>query len=255
MTVASAASRGSSALASTRAAQRFWERYFAVYDTLNEAAPYQDMIARQVARLAPSTGARVLDAGTGSGNLAAALAQKGADVVGIDFCEPALDIARRKAPGATFLFGDLTRPLPFADGSFDAVSCSAVLHVLTREDQRAAIAELARVLRPGGRLVVTAFAEGFSALSVYAETLREARRARGMIGCIAFGLRYSWNTARILYYVSRIQRQHRRGAYAYVDEAALNALLASAALDSQSMERTLAGQCITATARKPGSRE
>lgn len=236
---------------SNEAARSFWARYFAVYDTLNQARPYQAMIARQVELIAPAPGDRVLDAGTGSGNLAAALSRHAADVTGIDFCEPAFELARRKAPRARFQFGDLTKPLAFPDASFDQVTCSAVLHVLNRDEQRFAISQLARVLRPGGRLVVTAFADGFSALKVYAETLREERRARGAGPALLFGLRYSWNTARVLYYVWRIQRQHRRGAYAYVDERSLGDLLAGAGLEPRSLERTLAGQCVTALAVKP----
>lgn len=238
--------------ADPRTAQHFWARYFAVYDTLNLAMPYQAMLATQVELLAPRPGDRVLDAGTGSGNLAAALVRTGAEVVGIDFCEPAIELARQKAPTARFGFGDLTRPLDFADGEFDLVACSAVLHVLSRDEQRTAMAELARVLRPGGRLVVTAFAHGFNALTVYRETLRAERHARGLAAAIGFGLRYSWNSARVLYYVWRIQRQQRRGASAYVDEAGLRALLIDSGLEARRFDRTLAGQCVTALGLKPG---
>jgi ubiquinone/menaquinone biosynthesis C-methylase UbiE len=234
-----------------RAAQLFWSRYFNVYDTLNQARPYQAMIARQIELLDPRPGDNALDAGTGSGNLAAALVRRGADVTGIDFCEPAFVLARRKAPSATFQFGDLTRPLQFVDGTFDLVACSAVLHVLNREEQRFAVGELARVLRPGGRMVITAFAEGFSAVAVYAESLRAERAATGLSATLRFALRYSWNTGRVLYYVWRIQRQRRRGAYAYVDEASLRDLLTAAGLTPAAFDRTLADQCVTALARKP----
>ncbi|MEO8521042.1 MAG: methyltransferase domain-containing protein [Acidobacteriota bacterium] len=253
MTLTTTSTRDAARPAVTRAAQIFWSRYFGVYDTLNQARPYQAMIARQVELLAPRPGDRVLDAGTGSGNLAAALVRTGADVVGIDFCEPAFELARRKAPTATFRFGDLTRPLAFANGEFDLVACSAVLHVLSGREQRAAMGELARVLRPGGRLVVTAFATGFSAVAVYLDTLRAERRARGLAATAVFGLRYSWNTARVLYYVWRIQRQQRRGAYAYVNEAGLASLLSESGLDPRTLDRTLAGQCVTALAVKPVS--
>jgi ubiquinone/menaquinone biosynthesis C-methylase UbiE len=232
------------------AAQRFWTRYFTVYDTLNQSRPYQAMLARQLALLAPASGERGLDAGTGSGNFAAALASAGVHVTGIDFCEPAFALARAKAPSATFEFADLTQPLRYASRTFDLVACSAVLHVMSRSEQRFALAELARVLRPGGRAIVTAFAHGFSAIRVYAETLRAEYRAAGLITATTLGLRHSWNTARILYYVRQIQRQHRRGAYAYVDEASLSALLADCGLELQAVERTLAGQCVTALATK-----
>jgi ubiquinone/menaquinone biosynthesis C-methylase UbiE len=230
------------------AAQRFWTSYFTVYDTLNQARPYQAMLARQLELLAPAPGERALDAGTGSGNFAAALAGAGAQVTGIDFCEPALPLARAKAPSATFEFGDLTQPLRYESHTFDLVACSAVLHVMSRSEQGFALGEMARVLRPGGRLVVTAFAQGFSAIRVYLETLRAEHRASGLVTATSLGLRHSWNTARILFYVRQIQRQHRRGSYAYVDESSLSTLLSDRGLEARVVERTLAGQCVTALA-------
>jgi ubiquinone/menaquinone biosynthesis C-methylase UbiE len=231
--------------------QLFWARYFAVYDTLMQARPYQAMIARQLELLNPQKGDRTLDAGTGSGNMAAAMVKRGAIVTGIDFCEPALVLARQKSPTATFQFGDLTRPLQFADGTFDLVACSAVLHVLSRDEQRFAVKELGRVLRPGGRLVITAFAEGFRALAVYFETLRVERKTNGVMAMQKLAWRYSWNTMRVLYYVWRIQRQQRRGAYAYVDQTSLKELLTAAGLTTTTLERTFADQCFTALASKP----
>src|SRR5262245_17911920 len=106
------------AIAKRQSAQRFWTRYFTVYDTLNQSRPYQAMLGRQLALLAPVPGERALDAGTGSGNFAAALVSAGARVTGIDFCEPAFDLARAKAPSATFEFGDLTQSLRYETGSF-----------------------------------------------------------------------------------------------------------------------------------------
>lgn len=250
----SSSANAAEASAASRSAQAFWSRYFTVYDTLNQSRPYQGMIARQIELLDPQPGDRALDAGTGSGNLAAALVRRGADVTGIDFCEPAFALARRKAPTAMFQFGDLTKRLEFADASFDLAACSAVLHVLNRDEQRVAVGELARVLRPGGRLVITAFAEGFSALAVYFESLRAERKATGAAATAAFALQYSWNTARVLYYVWRIQRQQRRGTYAYVDEGSLRDLLTTAGLVPTTLDRTLAGQCVTALAQKPGAR-
>jgi ubiquinone/menaquinone biosynthesis C-methylase UbiE len=234
------------------AAQRFWTRYFTVYDTLNQARPYQAMLARQLELLAPAPGDRALDAGTGSGNFATALVSAGVQVTGIDFCEPAFELARAKAPSATFEFGDLTLPLRYESNTFDLVACSAVLHVMSRGEQVFALGEMARVLRPGGRLIVTAFAHGFSATRVYLETLAAERRASGLVTATTLGLRYSFNTARILFYVRQIQRLHRRGSYAYVDESSLRTLLSNRGLEPRVVERTLAGQCVTSLAVKRG---
>lgn len=100
-------------------------------------------------------GARVLDAGTGTGSAAAAAGARGARVTAVD-AEP--DMARRAAhtvPGARVLVAALPQ-LPFTDGYFDAVVGNFVLNHVGRP--RAALDELRRVTRPGGRIALTVWA-------------------------------------------------------------------------------------------------
>jgi len=99
-------------------------------------------------------GRRILDAGCGSGPLFAALRDRGAVVTGFDKSAGMLELARRRlGDGADLRVADLGRPLPFPDGTFDDVIASLVLHYL--EDWGPALAELRRVLKPGGRLIVS----------------------------------------------------------------------------------------------------
>jgi SAM-dependent methyltransferase len=98
-------------------------------------------------------GRRILDAGCGSGPLSAALRDRGASLTGIDSSAKMLELARRRLGGdADLQVADLARPLPFPDGAFDDVIASLVLHYL--EDWGLPLAELRRVLTPGGRLIV-----------------------------------------------------------------------------------------------------
>lgn len=98
-------------------------------------------------------GRRILDAGCGSGPLFAALRDRGAVVTGFDSSATMLELARRRLGGdADLHLADLGGPLPFGDGAFDDVIASLVLHYL--EDWTAPLAELRRVLRPGGRLIL-----------------------------------------------------------------------------------------------------
>ena len=97
-------------------------------------------------------GRRVLDAGCGSGPIAAALRDRGATVTGFDSSAGMLELARRRlGPDADLRLADLASPLPFPDGSFDDVIAALVLHYL--RDWTGPLAELRRVLRPGGRLI------------------------------------------------------------------------------------------------------
>ncbi len=99
-------------------------------------------------------GTRLLDAGCGAGLLALLARLRGADVSGLDASSALLDVARERLPGADFQEGDLEH-LPFADASFDAVT--AVNSVFYASDIDAAMRELVRVTRPGGRVVATAW--------------------------------------------------------------------------------------------------
>jgi ubiquinone/menaquinone biosynthesis C-methylase UbiE len=99
-------------------------------------------------------GAKVLDAGCGTGRLAAELADSGlARVWGVDASPEMLAIARAKSRRAGFKQGRL-EALPFKDGWFDAAVAWLVIHLV---DRPAAFRELRRVLRPGGRLAVVSF--------------------------------------------------------------------------------------------------
>jgi SAM-dependent methyltransferase len=99
-------------------------------------------------------GRRILDAGCGSGPLFAALRDRGAVMTGFDSSAGMLELARRRlGADADLRVADLGRPLPFPDGAFDDVIASLVLHYL--EDWTAPLAELRRVLRPGGRLIAS----------------------------------------------------------------------------------------------------
>jgi len=97
---------------------------------------------------------RVLDVACGSGTSTVAIQAKGATAVGVDFSAGMIREARRRHPGIEFVEGD-AMDLPFPDGEFDAVTISFGLRNV--RDPRRALTEMYRVLRPGGRIVITEF--------------------------------------------------------------------------------------------------
>ncbi len=109
----------------------------------------------------PRPGRRVLDVATGTGLVALELAQRGCEVVGLDQSEQMLAGARAKlaarpdlAPRITFIQGQAER-LPFRDGEFDALTFTYLLRYV--DDRAATMAELARVVRPGGKIGMVEF--------------------------------------------------------------------------------------------------
>lgn len=127
-------------------------------DAMNALPDFQALKERMITRLRLQPGHQVLDAGCGTGDDARRLAEVVAPsgrVVGVDFSQMMVDEARSRADGSglpvEFHQGDACR-LDFPDAAFDAVRCERMLvHV---PEPAAAMAEMVRVTRPGGRVVV-----------------------------------------------------------------------------------------------------
>ena len=128
-----------------------FDRIAPVYDAMNRlmTAGLDRRWRRLTAGAVVRPGDRVLDACCGTGDLALACARAGARVTGLDFSERMLERARRKAPDLRWVAGDVLA-LPFADGEFDAATVG--FGVRNVQDLEAALRELARVVRVGGRL-------------------------------------------------------------------------------------------------------
>jgi len=127
----------------------------------------QETWAAVLALMRPAPGDRVLDAGCGTGRLAIALADlvgEEGDVQAVDVSpamlrQAARQIARTPLAGGIELRQADLRRLPYPDDAFQAAAASLVLELLSPEGTEAALRELMRVVRPGGRIVVAALAE------------------------------------------------------------------------------------------------
>jgi SAM-dependent methyltransferase len=125
-----------------------------------QVSGYEDFFGPITTRLADplldaaevDRGAYVLDVASGPGYVAAAAAERGASVIGVDIAEGMISLARRLHPKLDFRLGN-AEALPFPDGSFDAVVANFVLLHVGRPER--ATAEFARVLDADGRLALT----------------------------------------------------------------------------------------------------
>jgi demethylmenaquinone methyltransferase / 2-methoxy-6-polyprenyl-1,4-benzoquinol methylase len=130
-----------------------FDRITPVYDVMNRVMTvgldrrWRRLTARAVVR----PGDRVLDACCGTGDLALAAEEAGGEVTGLDFSERMLERARRKSSSVDWVRGDVTA-LPFGEGAFDAATVG--FGIRNVPNLEVALRELARVLRPGGRLGV-----------------------------------------------------------------------------------------------------
>jgi demethylmenaquinone methyltransferase/2-methoxy-6-polyprenyl-1,4-benzoquinol methylase len=135
------------------AVRGMFDRIAPVYDAMNRVmtAGLDRSWRRLTVEAVVQPGDRVLDACCGTGDLAVAAEREGGIVTGLDFSPRMLERARKKSETVTWIEGDLLA-LPFDEGSFDAATVG--FGVRNVADLEAALAELHRVLRPGGRLAI-----------------------------------------------------------------------------------------------------
>ena len=131
-----------------------FDRIARVYDRMNSvmtAGMHHRWRERAADLAGVGPGSTALDVATGTGDLAVELARRGAEVTGMDFAPAMLALARKKAPGLTFEEGDALE-LRYNDASFDAVTVGFGARNFSDLDH--GLAEMARVTKPGGRVVV-----------------------------------------------------------------------------------------------------
>jgi demethylmenaquinone methyltransferase/2-methoxy-6-polyprenyl-1,4-benzoquinol methylase len=164
------------------------------YDLINDLQSFglHRLWKHRLARLAqPTPGCRALDVCCGTGDIALSLASRGARVTGLDFSEPMLSVARRRAEkfGARtglsapeFIRGD-AMAVPFPQGSFDIVSVGYGLRNLAGWE--AGLVEMCRVAKPGGRVLALDFGKPSNPLwrAVYFAYLRVCVPIFGLTFC------------------------------------------------------------------------
>jgi len=147
----------SAVLPANAQAARTWGSGGKKYDEISRGIA--DAIEHAVEVLDPQPGERVLDVATGTGWAARSIAARGATVTGVDLGAEVIEAAKQLSSNIDFRIGD-AEALPFPDNHFDALI--STFGVMFARDPEAVAAELARVVRPGGRISLVNWAVGGS---------------------------------------------------------------------------------------------
>jgi demethylmenaquinone methyltransferase/2-methoxy-6-polyprenyl-1,4-benzoquinol methylase len=167
------------------------------YDRTNDLLSFgQDRLWRKKVLKAvnPVSGQTVLDLAAGTGSSSIVFAKAGVKVIASDFSEGMLAVGRTRHPELEFVYADATK-LPFGDSSVDAVTISFGLRNVV--DPKKALAEMFRVLKPGGVVVICEFSH---------------------VRTPVVGSLYRWYLANILPSLSKLLAKNK-GAYDYLSES------------------------------------
>ena len=180
--------------------REFWDKCHRAYDALALLSPYRKTLAHAMDKLEAGPGKLILDAGSGTGNLSIMMRRAGARVISLDFSPVAISIHLEKDPHASVLQLSLEELLPLPTSEFDGVACLSVLFAISREGVRLALREFRRVLKPGGKLVITLIKPRQSKLTALIKHIGERFQCQTLGGF----LREMWRTLpplfRMLYY-------------------------------------------------------
>jgi ubiquinone/menaquinone biosynthesis C-methylase UbiE len=193
---------------------KFWEKYFKVYDVLNDLIPYQELMEDLVSNLDVKRQDLILDAGSGTGNLSMRIEKMGGSVVALDFSEEGQKRHRQKNPERTkFLLADLTKPLPFPDNHFDKIASNNTLYTIPKEKREQVVQEFYRVLKPGGKVVISNPTKNFKPVAIYFDHIKKDIKRNGIVSAVFKIFKFISPTGRMFFYNNKIKKEDRTGDY------------------------------------------
>lgn len=185
----------------------FWNEYFRSYDILNMVNAYRNLLETVASKIDIRAGDKVLDAGTGTGNLAVLLAREGARVYGIDSSSHGLKIFQEKIPQGKTILHDLGEPIPIADSYFDHICCVNTLFALDHSKREAICKEFYRIMKPGGTIVMTNLLVGYKPVLIYAHHIRHHINSHGLLKTIWHIVSILRPTLKMFYYNRLMQEK------------------------------------------------
>lgn len=241
----------------------FFDSYSKHYDLVYGLLSYRKLLWDAFEALDLEPGMSVLDAGCGTGNFERFISQKRlppVSIEAIDFSRGMLELAAEKCAHldyVLFAHGDLGSRLPYSDNTFDRIVSINVLYAVP--DWRATVRELIRVLKPGGKLVVTSTRVGWSYRPIVVDHFRRVGNIWGLsrrAGALTTPLK--WLSPKGMgSFVSNVlvqDRLERAGRFPSFTEEEVRAFLAtevdSGCVDEFDVWPVFCGQNLMASARK-----
>lgn len=195
---------------------KFWNNYFKYYDILLKVIPYQELFEKIVASLEIKANCKLLDLGSGTGNLQMFL-PKNTDVQSLDNSKEALQRLKDKFPEANTIKHSILEKLPFEDNTFDRVVSNNVLYTLQDDQWDFVISEINRVSKPDSVIVISNLNKDFNAINIYKDHIKKSVRRRGIISTALELASLIYPTIRMVQFNSKINKNDEIGRYSFLN--------------------------------------
>lgn len=235
--------------------QEFWKKHFKVYDILNKSVPYQEVMDEIIKETGIKNNDIVMDAGCGTGNFELRLRKKQpglkAKIIGLANSPDGLEIYQKKIKNARTVLADLTERLPFEDNFFDKIISNNTLFTIGHEKRIDVLRELRRVLKPGGKIVVSNIKYEWSPYKIYLESIKAEFKRSSFLKAIVVFLKTLLPAIKLLSYNRIIVKEGFFGDYRCMDDNEQAKCLAKAGFKNISEDKHVyANQSILNSAEK-----
>ena len=197
---------------------KFWQKYFKTYDVLNIVIPYQRLLEELCQTLEIKEGDLILDAGAGTGNLTVKLKKLGVEVIALDDNQEGLERLKLKDKDIKIVSHDLTKYLPFPDNYFNKIVSNNTVYIIAPEKRGEIFREFYRVLKPGGKIVISNVRKGWRPVEIYTDHIKEDLEKIGLFKLSIKALKMIIPTIKIFYYNFKIKKEEGKGNLMEKDE-------------------------------------
>lgn len=195
---------------------KFWNSYFKYYDILLKVIPYRELFEKIVDSLELKSNNKILDLGSGTGNLQLFLPDN-TEVHSLDNSKEALQRLKNKFPEAIAIKHSILEKLPFDDNMFDRVVSNNVLYTLRDDEWDFVISEIRRVSKPESVVVISNLNKSFKAINIYKDHIKKSVKRKGIINTSLELATLTYSTIRMIQFNSKINKNDETGRYSFLD--------------------------------------
>lgn len=180
--------------------------------------PYKNLLNVICEELDIKKGEKILEAGSGTGNLALEIKKRGADVIALDNIKIALEIHKERDNKASVFLWDLTNNLPFSNNYFNKICSNNTIYTISKKKRDNLVKEFYRILKPGGKIVLSNIHKKFSPKKIYLDHIKYSIKHYGFLKTLKDIFLMSIPSLKMFFYNFKIKKEDKKGEYDFIEK-------------------------------------